>query len=234
MGGAPPHDGHVPIDHSSTWAPPRQPPAPPGSSPLTPEVLTLAALTAVLGGLVLGIGTQVLQGILPGNWNVLANSGVAWALGAAVIGALMPTVRSAVTGGAAALVLASISYYWAVEAFEGIGSDGRGALIWSVAGIAAGSAFGLVGHLVRADRDRRWLALALAAGVVLAEGAYFVRFIPWLRPAGIVEVTIGVGLIVLCLVRERRRLGVAALVASGVALSGMAAAMIDAGFRAPI
>ena len=36
----------------------------------------------VVTGAVLGIGTQVLQGALPGGWGVLANSGVMWAFGA--------------------------------------------------------------------------------------------------------------------------------------------------------
>lgn len=49
----------------------------------------VAPFVAVAGGLALGIGTQVLQGELPGSWGVLANSGTAWAFGAFAVGASM-------------------------------------------------------------------------------------------------------------------------------------------------
>ena len=193
----------------------------------------LAAMTAVLGGLVLGIGTQMLQGELPGSWNVLANSGVAWAAAAAGIGAVMPSRRSAALGGAAALVLASVSYYWAVEWLEGGRSHDRSTVIWSLAGVAAGLAFGAIGYLVRADRERRWLALAVAAGVVLAEGLYFWRYVPHLRPAASAELVIAAVLVGLCLGRDRRALGVVGLAATGVVLAAIAGVLIDAGFRLP-
>ena len=93
----------------------------------------LAAVVVMVGGLALGIGTQVLQGVLPGSWGVIANSGTAWALGAFAVGALLPSDRAAAIGGAAAMVLASVSYHAAVDWFEGSSSNGRSALIWSIA-----------------------------------------------------------------------------------------------------
>jgi len=76
-----------------------------------------AAAVAIVAGLVVGIGTQVLQGVLPDSWGVLANSGVVWALGAFALGTLMPSVRAAALGGTTTMVLASLSYYWAVDWF---------------------------------------------------------------------------------------------------------------------
>jgi hypothetical protein len=193
-----------------------------------------AIVTAILGGFLVGVVTQVLQGKLTGSWNVLANSGVMWSLAAAAVGALMPGIRTAVVGGATSMVVASVSYYWAAEAFEGIASSGRSPMVWSIVGIVAGGAFGLAGWLVRNDAARRWLALAAVGGLLIGEGRHLVRVVEWLRPAGIVQLLLGVALVAVCVRADRRPLAVLAFAAGGALCYGIAVHVIDAVFMAPI
>ncbi|MBA3803874.1 MAG: hypothetical protein H0X22_13370 [Acidimicrobiia bacterium] len=195
-----------------------------------------AAAVAIVAGLVVGIGTQVLQGVLPDSGGVLANSGVVWALGAFAVGTLMPSVRAAALGGATTMVLASLSYYWAVDWFEGISSQGRGALIWSVAGLVAGPVFGVAGHLVKSRPDVRWLALAPVAGALIGEGAHLVWFVGVddLWPAGVVEMTLGAAVTMACAWRDRRPILVLGAVAAAVAVHRLALSVLDAGFSIPI
>jgi hypothetical protein len=193
----------------------------------------LAAAVAVLGGLVVGIGTQVLQGVLPGSWGVLANSGVAWALAACAIGTVLPSDRAAALGGAVAMVLASTSYYWAVEWFEGIESSSRGTVIWSLAGLVAGPVFGVAGRWARHRPDRRGLALAPVAGVLVGEGIHLLWFVGVddLWPAGLVELVLGAMLAVGATVRDRRPVVVLGMIVAAAALHHVATGIIDAGFR---
>ncbi len=154
--------------------------------------------------------------MLPASLGVLANSGVMWALGAFAAGTLMPSVRAAALGGATTMVLASLSYYWAVDWFEGISSQGRGALIWSVAGLVAGPVFGVAGHLVKSRPDVRRLALAPVAGALIGEGAHLVWFVGVddLWPAGVVEMTLGAAMATACIWRDRRPILVLVAVAA--------------------
>jgi hypothetical protein len=222
-----------PVSAPPAWDPPSVP-APGVASPRVERIEPLtAAATAVLGGFLVGVVTQALQGELPGNWSVLANSGVMWSLAAAAVGVLMPSARAAVAGGAASMVVASISYYWAVDWFEGIASDARSTVIWSAVGVVAGAAFGLVGWLVRHDADRRWLALALVAGLVLGEGRHLVTTVDWLRPAGLVQVVSGVALAAVCVRRDRRPHVAIALVAVAAVAYAVAGRLVDAAFLLP-
>jgi hypothetical protein len=190
------------------------------------------AVIAVAGGLAIGIGTQILQGWLPGSWGVLANSGVGWALGAAVVGMFMPTDRAAAVAGAVAMVLASNSYYWAVEWFEHSSSDGRGALLWSLAGLVAGPVFGIAGRWIWTDGGRRWLGASPVAGILTAEGIYLMWYVGVddLRPAGAVELALGAVLAVWVLVRSSSKLAVLGLIIGSAAAFFVAEQIIDAGF----
>jgi len=199
----------------------------------TPErTMLVAASVAVLTGLAVGIGTQVLQGVLPGSWGVVANSGVAWALGAFAVGMAMPSARAGALCGATAMVLATLSYYWAVDWFEGISSGSRGALVWSVAGLVAGPAFGFAGHVARMQPDRRGVALAPVAGIFVGEGTHLLWFVgvDHLWPAGVVEVVLGATLCAVCLVIDRHRLAVLGTAAAAVAIHRFASVAIETGF----
>lgn len=191
-------------------------------------------VTGIFGGLAVGIGTQILQGELPGSWGVLANSGVAWAVGAFLLGMLLPTDRAAAVAGGLAMALASVSYYWAVEWFEGISSGGRGARIWAVAGLVAGPFFGVAGRWFRARPRWRWLALAPVAGILVGEGVHLVWTVDNddLRPAGVSELVLAAALVAVCLWRDRRRPAVLALAAGAAACFWIAERIIDGAFAA--
>ena len=171
-----------------------------------------AAIVAV-AGLVLGVGTQTLQGVLPDDWGVLANSGAVWAIGAFALGAILPDVRTAAIGGAIELVIASCSFYAAVDMFEHVGANPRSTVIWSGAGIVAGSVFGAAGYVARRSAVWRDPAWAFVAGALAAEGAYLTRQlgITTLRPAGVVELLLAGAIFVGSMLRTRRRALVATL-----------------------
>lgn len=152
----------------------------------------LPGLAVVGAGLAVGIGTQVMQGVLSGSWSVLANSGVMWALAAFALGAVLPTTRWAMVGGAAHLVIASFAYYEAVEWFEGSSSDLSRSLIWALAGVIAGVVFGLAGHLCVRRSAWRGPSLALVGGVLVGEGMHLSRMVgdAALRTAGAAELMV--------------------------------------------
>jgi hypothetical protein len=52
------------------------------------NVVARSTIIAAAGGLVLGALTLSIQGVLPGSWNRLANSGAVWIVGAFVVGAM--------------------------------------------------------------------------------------------------------------------------------------------------
>ena len=197
----------------------------------------LLPVVIVVAGLVVGIATQILQGVLPDGWGVLANSGVMWALAAFALGAAMPTTRWAVGGGAAQLVIAAVSYYVAVDVFENAGTNARATLIWSVAGVIAGSVFGLAGYWFSHHRTWRYPSLSLVGGVLIGEGIHLAWFVgnTALRPAGFIELTIGIALAILCVVRAGSRsviLSVIAAASIGAAGTLAAGQIIDAVFGA--
>lgn len=169
------------------------------------------SLTVVCAGLVVGIGTQVMQGVLSGSWSVLANSGVMWALAAFGLGAVLPTTRWAVGGGAAHLVIASFAYYEAVEWFEGSRSDLSRSVIWALAGVIAGAVFGLAGHQCVRRRTWRGPSLALLSGVLVGEGMHLSRMVDdaALRSAGAAELVVALGFGVAAFVAASRHTPVA-------------------------
>lgn len=208
---------------------PAETPRPARAGTLGVVAVTLAL--ALVGGFVIGVGTQALQGELPGSWNVLANSGLMWALAAMVLGWLASGVRSAAIAGAAGLVVASQTYYLAVEWFEHTASTPRAPTIWSLAGIAAGATFGVAGQLVRRHPQWRCSAVAAIAAVSMIEGVYVLAFIPRLRPAGVVELALGAAVALACLESDRRPQRVATVLAGAATLAVCGGLGLEVAFR---
>lgn len=185
-------------------------------------------LTVVCAGLAVGIGTQVMQGVLSGSWSVLANSGVMWALAAFGLGAVLPTARWAMAGGAAHLVIASFAYYEAVEWFEGSSSDVSRSVIWALAGVIAGVVFGLAGHWCVRRSAWRGPSLALISGVLVGEGMHLSRMVDdaALRTAGAAELSVAAAIGVAAFVAAARHAPSAArnrvVTTTAVALAGSA------------
>ena len=195
---------------------------------------SIALAGAVLAGVALGFGTQALQGSLGGSSAVLANSGAVWVIAAFAVGLVMSSGRLACIGGATCLVAAPISYYIAVDWFEGIASAFRGPAIWATAGVIAGSTFGLAGYLARHDTRHRRSAWALLAGVLIGEGIH----LTWhagnneLRPAGIVELAIAALLATLILRWEKTTALTAATMATATVITLVAISLINTVFAA--
>jgi len=179
---------------------------------------------ALVGGVVTGAGTQVLQGELPQPFSFLANSGSPWAAAAFAVGALSRTRLAAAPAGAGALATAAVAYYVAVDVFEGNASDSSSPLVWAAAGVVTGAVFGVAGHLARRSEPWRWPAVALLAGVQLLEGIghWFVN--PHLRGDALVMTALGAGVLALALVRSRRE-GAVRRVVAVACLAAVAAAI---------
>lgn len=155
-------------------------------------------LTGLAAGALLGVLTQVGQGALPDDAAaLLANSGGAWLLAAFAVGALMSSAERAATAGAVTLVVASFTFYESVDIFEGVGSDHRGALIWAVAGSVAGPVFAVAGYWARRCPSLRPAALALVAGVLIAEAMHLFWWVgvDTLHGVAVVELVIAIGVL---------------------------------------
>jgi Family of unknown function (DUF6518) len=197
---------------------------------MTPIALTGAAVA----GVALGFATQTLQGSLGGSSAVLANSGAVWVLVAFALGLVMPTSPVAAIGGAMCLVAASISFYIAVDWFEGIASSPRGPVVWSITGIVAGAAFGLAGFRARHSTQHRRSAWALLAGVLIGEGIHTTWYVgnDQLRPAGIAELAIAAIISLLILRRAKSGALVAATIAAAAVVTLFAVSLINRVFAA--
>lgn len=194
----------------------------------------VGSITVIAAGLALGIGTQILQGVLPDSWGVLANSAAVWAIAAFALGTLMSNVRAAAVGGAVQLVIASCVFYMAVDWFEGSSSNPKGAIVWACAGIVAGPIFGAAGCWARRSVDGRRPALALVAGTIAGEGVHVTWLIgnPTLRPAGVVELLIAIVLATWCASTTSTRSIVVGIALAAGAATLLAGNIIDMAFAA--
>jgi hypothetical protein len=124
-----------------------------------PAVLLPGPLLALLGGLALGVVTNVLQGVLPGVFQAFANSGSVWVAGAFTAGALLRRRGWwAVAAGTATQVGAVVGYYGFAEfARDGMGSPVY-PLFWLVLGLVAGPVFGTAGAWWRSGEGWRGIA----------------------------------------------------------------------------
>ncbi|MEV7995711.1 DUF6518 family protein [Streptomyces sp. NPDC086077] len=135
-------------------------------------------LLSALGGLLLGVLTNLAQGWLPGAWNQIANSGAVWCVAAFATGALVSrrgSVSLAVFCGLAAEAGLVVGYYGYAE----LGRDGMGRLffplVWLFMACIAGPLFGAAGHWWLRGRTTRLRVVGLAgvAGVFGMEALLF-------------------------------------------------------------
>ncbi|MER5888883.1 DUF6518 family protein [Streptomyces sp. NPDC001941] len=133
---------------------------------------------ALLAGLLLGVLTNLAQGLLPGNWNQIANSGAIWSVAAFAAGAVLArrvSVPLAAVAGLCAEVGLVAGYYGYAE----FGRDGMGSLaaplVWLAMALVAGPLFGAAGAWWRRGTTvvRRVTGLAAMAGVFGMEGAHY-------------------------------------------------------------
>lgn len=121
-------------------------------------------------GLLLGVLTNLGQGVLPGSFNSLANSGAIWVVAAFVAGALC---RRPVVAGILTQVGAVVGYYGYAELFR----DGMGDLyapsVWMALAFIAGPIFGMAGKWWRREAGwRHWTGAGVLGAVFGMEGLW--------------------------------------------------------------
>lgn len=164
-------------------------PARPGTARGTVPTLALAALA----GLAVGAATQVLQGILPGAWNWLANSMSAWLIVGFLFGATTARPRVAAAAGVVLLLAALLGYEVTVEARFGTGF-GPLVAFWALGAVAGGVVFGAAGWGWRRGGPRvRAISTGLPAALLIGEGLYFLAILPG-PETGIGAIVIGLAL----------------------------------------
>lgn len=134
---------------------------------------------ALAAGILLGIATQLLQGILPGPLNWLANSISGWLVPAFVAGALAPARRAAAIVGPVLLYGALAGYQLAAHLRFGYGMSTTILLFWTLGAAVGGVVFGLAGWAWRhGDERRKAAATGLLAALLVAEGVYLWSILP--------------------------------------------------------
>jgi len=146
-------------------------------------------VAAVGAGLVLGVVTQLLQGILPGALNWVANALSGWLVVAFLAGSRYATPRLAAILGVVLLVAALAGYYGTVQVRFGYGGSSSSLVFWGIGALAGGLVFGAAGWWWRHGEERaRALATGLLAALLVCEGVYFLAILP--------DSTVGAGAIV--------------------------------------
>ncbi|MFF0738975.1 DUF6518 family protein [Streptomyces sp. NPDC004111] len=136
-----------------------------------------ATASAFVGGILLGILTNLAQGWLPNPWDQIANSGAVWSVSAFVAGALLARKVSLPAAAVAGLLAESglvVGYYGYAE----FGRDGMGSLfaplVWVGMAFIAGPLFGVAAVWWRGESPRRRvIGLAALAGVFGMEGLHY-------------------------------------------------------------
>lgn len=134
---------------------------------------------ALVAGLVLGVATHVLQGILPGALNWIANALSGWLLVAFLAGSRMPRPRVAAVLVPLMLLTALAGYCATVQVRFGYGANTSLLVSWGLGAVAGGLVFGCAGWWWRHGAARARAATAgLLAALFVAEGVYFLAILP--------------------------------------------------------
>ncbi|MEU3458158.1 DUF6518 family protein [Micromonospora sp. NPDC006766] len=197
------------------------------------------ALTAVLGGFLLGVLDFIWIKYVPYPFGNLGNSSAVWAVAAFFFGFWVRSgwLRAAV-GAAVGLVVAVPSYYVAAALIQGDEWAVLWAppsLLWMFFGVLAGVLFGIGGTWARGRGWQQILGPALPGAVLFAEGGLEIRRIGdpnygndplW---DALIRITLGVLAVVLAS-RTNRQRAFALATALPLALAGLAAFLLG-GFR---
>ncbi|SER22269.1 DUF6518 family protein [Lentzea albida] len=173
---------------------------------------------ALPAGVLLGVLTNLGQGVLLGSSNSLANSGAVWVVAAFVAGSWS---RRPVLAGTLTQVGAVVGYYGYAE----LGRDGMGGLyapsVWLALAFVAGPLFGTAGAWWRHGQAwRHWTGAGVLGAVFGMEGLWHL-FVLGYRDTGFVACALAVALPLLIARSRWRALAVSAalsLVALGCLL----------------
>jgi hypothetical protein len=149
------------------------PVSPPGRPRPKPSPLTGGSL-AFCVGLLIGVATSIGQGVMPGQWNTLVNSGAIWLVPVFFVGSRARSLAWAAATGAGTLV-ATVAGYYGMVAVRGAPVSVRAVAFWIALALVAGPLYGAAGRWWRGDRRAlRVFGVALLGGVLVAEGLYIV------------------------------------------------------------
>lgn len=161
-------------------------------------------LISILTGIIIGILTVLGQGVLPGSWNSIANSGVSWLLPAYFIGAMGSTKTKSALFSILSLLGMVVGYYGYEMLIQNVPHSIYFILVWTGAAIIGGTIFGIAGYLWRSGKGlKHKIGSALIGGVFITEGLdKFIHINDYrhMLDVGVVQIAIG---IVLVLVLER-------------------------------
>lgn len=185
-----------------------------------------AAALALVAGATTGVLTYVGQRCLPGEWNVLANSGAIWL---APVFLVASRTRSASWGAAVGLgtLAATLLGYYGAATLSGVPESLYFLALWCAVALVVGPLYGVAGSWWRdARRTRRVAAVALLGGVFVAEGSYLIVALRY-HGSGVGLIAAGVVLTV-ALARGARDRLCALLALPAVALLAFAAHQVIA------
>jgi Family of unknown function (DUF6518) len=172
------------------------------------RIPSLALPAAAAGGLIAGGMTCVLQQYLPGDWNIVVNSGAVWTIVTFALAALLGrTRRTSVVAGLLVLLGEVAGYYLYLADVRHLPGLHSAELLWTMAALWIGPLTGFAAFHARwGTAAQRMTALAALAGVVAGEGVYLVR-VAGVAKAGWVEIAIGGAVAALALMERRITLG---------------------------
>ena len=180
----------------------------------------------VAGGWALGIGALVGvatffgQGVMPGQWNTLVNSGAIWLVAPFFVGARSGSRRFAAALGTAVL-LATVAGYYGAAGLAGAPMSTWMTAFWLGVALVAGPLYGVAGRWWH-DQKRvlRVIGVALLGGVLLAEGLYLMVVLHYFWSGGVMLVAALIAAIVLAR-RDDRVATLLALPAPALAAGGV-------------
>ncbi|WP_219834104.1 DUF6518 family protein [Paenibacillus sp. R14(2021)] len=149
-------------------------------------------IVSAIAGLLVGIATVLGQGLLPGNWNSLANSGAVWLVPAFFLGGIGTSKTRAAAGGVISLIGMVAGYYGYARFVQHMPHSLYFVIVWLVAAVVGGVIFGLGGYLWG-----RKYGSALLGGVFVTEGLniFLHEGYDHMHGFGAAELVIGIALV---------------------------------------
>ena len=174
--------------------------AAPGPERWSKRSLAVAGGWALGIGLLVGVATFFGQGIMPGQWNTVVNSGAVWLVAPFFVGARVRSRRLAAVLGTAVL-LATVAGYYGAAGLAGAPMSTWMTAFWLCVALVAGPLFGVAGRWWHDEsRVLRVIGVALLGALLLAEGLYLMLVLQYFWSGGAM---LAAGLIATALMARR-------------------------------
>ena len=174
--------------------------AAPGPECWSKRSLAVAGGWAFGVGLLVGVATFFGQGIMPGQWNTVVNSGAVWLVAPFFVGARVRSRRLAAVLGTAVL-LATVAGYYGAAGLAGAPMSTWMTAFWLCVALVAGPLFGVAGRWWHDEsRVLRVIGVALLGALLVAEGLYLLVVLQYFWSGGVMLVA---GLIATALMARR-------------------------------